>query len=60
MPVRRAAGSVRVVKLTVQVKLLPTPVQAAALGAGLHACEALGLEFALTVDVGWMPDPTSW
>ncbi|MFD0034507.1 hypothetical protein ACWGDS_31110 [Streptomyces sp. NPDC055059] len=47
-------------KLTVQVKLLPTPVQAAALGAGLHACEALGLEFALTVDVGWMPDPTSW
>ncbi len=38
MPVCRVAGSVAVVKLTVQVKLLPTPVQAAALEATLHAC----------------------
>ncbi len=38
MPVRRVAGSVTVVKLSVQVKLLPTPVQAAALEATLHAC----------------------
>ena len=38
MPVRQATGSVTVVKLTVQVKLLPTPVQAAALEETLHAC----------------------
>ncbi|GAA1279863.1 RNA-guided endonuclease TnpB family protein [Streptomyces aureus] len=38
MPVRQAAGSVTVVKLSVQVKLLPTPVQAAALEETLHAC----------------------
>ncbi|MFB7210745.1 RNA-guided endonuclease InsQ/TnpB family protein [Streptomyces sp. NPDC056255] len=31
-------GSVTAVKLVVQVKLLPTPVQAAALEATLHAC----------------------
>ena len=38
MPVRRVAGSVTVVKLSVQVKLLPTPVQAAALGGNPHPC----------------------
>ncbi|WP_344386498.1 transposase, partial [Streptomyces aureus] len=38
MPVRQALGSVTVVKLTVQVKLLPTPLQAAALEETLHAC----------------------
>ncbi len=38
MPLRRVAGSVTVVKLTVQVKLLPTPVQASALEETLHAC----------------------
>jgi hypothetical protein len=38
MPVRQAAGSVTVVKLTVQVKLLPTPLQAAALEETLRAC----------------------
>ncbi|MET7846023.1 RNA-guided endonuclease TnpB family protein, partial [Streptomyces sp. NPDC005356] len=38
MPVHRAAGNVTVVKLVVQVKLLPTPVQAAALEETLHAC----------------------
>jgi uncharacterized protein with LGFP repeats len=38
MSVCRVAGSVTVVKLTVQVKLLPTPVQAAALEETLHAC----------------------
>lgn len=38
MLVIRRAGSVARVKLVVQVKLLPTPVQAAALEATLHAC----------------------
>lgn len=32
--------TVAAVKLVVQVKLLPTPVQAAALAATLHACNA--------------------
>ncbi len=38
MPVPEVPGSVTGVKLVVQVKLLPTPVQAAALEATLHAC----------------------
>jgi putative transposase len=38
MPVPEVPASVTGVKLVVQVKLLPTPVQAAALEATLHAC----------------------
>jgi hypothetical protein len=38
MPGRRGPDTVAGVKLVVQVKLLPTPVQAAALEATLRAC----------------------
>ncbi|WP_406176142.1 hypothetical protein [Streptomyces sp. NBC_00996] len=38
MPVIRMAGSVAGVKRVVRVKLLPMPVQAAALEATLRAC----------------------